>query len=221
MMKKLKYCISTFIGLWVCSLLAHASDISADYTLKKHEEPPYDRKGHEEYAARRSKIKTSSKQIVIQSEDPKENIQLVFTETIDGVKLNPSGTKMLVYFGTGNYEVVDIKSKQKIRLPEKPNIKNTFAYGNWKWLGDNRLIGESGDIKTKDGKPVTDDDNIEKSRLFIFDLSSGTLSEAVVEDNELDAFSLDQVQGNLIKLVPARPKSADKGGWYLMEKRSK
>jgi hypothetical protein len=83
------------------------------------------------------------------------------------------------------------------------------------------LIGESGDIKTKEGKQVTDDDNIEKSRLFMFDLSSRSLSELVVEDNDLEAFSMDQVQGNLIKLVPVRPNSVGKGGWYLMEKRGK
>ena len=125
----------------------------------------------------RAKIINGDGKVVAQS-DPKIGIF--------GYDVSPDGTRISVYCGDAGSYVTTVGNANRRVLPQRPAGDYKFAFGEWRWLDNDRLVAISGDQKVNSvGSPVTTDDNVGQSRMYLYRLSAGTLSEIELP-NELN-----------------------------------
>lgn len=96
------------------------------------------------------------------------------------VAISSNYERLVVGAGDGNAYVITNGGKKLSDLPQLPPGKDMLGLGNWKWLDNRRLLGESGVQKFDEkGRPVgcCQGHNVSESRFYVYDLQTGELEE--------------------------------------------
>lgn len=92
-------------------------------------------------------------------------------------KASPEKQRILVNGEGSGSLVLKPSTNEKIKLPKFPPGENMLGLG-WYWIDETNLLGLAGTIALDEkGKPVTHDNNVGKSKLYIFNLQRRDLSE--------------------------------------------
>jgi hypothetical protein len=101
---------------------------------------------------------------------------------IDGAVIGPDKKHVLVKGAEGNNLILAPQTGIKFKLPVRPPGANMFPL-DWDWIGEQSLLGESGVERLgPDGKPVSADDNVAESKLYIYNFNTQQLSEVILPD---------------------------------------
>src|ERR1700686_2888528 len=93
-------------------------------------------------------------------------------------EVSPDAKRLAIYYLGAASRIMDIESRQTRDLPKKPPGEHKFNFDAWHWLDNDKLISISGDQKLDDhGRPVRHDDNVSRSRLYMYQLSTKALTE--------------------------------------------
>jgi hypothetical protein len=100
---------------------------------------------------------------------------------IFGASVSPDSTRVLVRGSEGRNLVLTPATGEKLKLPVYPPGAKMLCMGNWCWINDNKLLGQSG-VQAFDtnGKPVKTDNNISETRLYIYDITKKQLTEVTM-----------------------------------------
>jgi len=155
------------------------------------------------------KIVDAAGQVVLEG-DPKVGIY--------GGTASPDGKSVLVYYGDANYEILNPVTKERLRLPSEPPGKNKLGFGFY-WIDNDTLLGASGDLKLdRRGQPVRDDDNVARTRLYLYHLANHTLEELKipVPPDVKQVFVSSVTSTGLIHLMHDDPgsKRPEDLGWF-------
>lgn len=96
---------------------------------------------------------------------------------IFGISLSPDQLQILAKGGDAVNYVIKPSSGDRIKLPSFPAGENMLGL-NYHWIDNQNLLGISGiQARDSDGKLVTNDNNIEKTTLYIYSLKTQNLIE--------------------------------------------
>lgn len=96
------------------------------------------------------------------------------------ISVSPDDEKIVAGAGDGNAYIITNKGEKISNLPQFPPGKDMLGLGNWVWLDNNRLLGESGvQNYDEDGEPVgcCHGHNVSESRFYIYDLLTNKMEE--------------------------------------------
>lgn len=97
-----------------------------------------------------------------------------------GVSISPNEKLMWVDGGDRRSYIIDSNGKEIAEIPLKPSGKDMLIFGNWTWLDNKRLLGESGVQKfDENGRAIgcCQGHNVSESRFYVYDLSADELEE--------------------------------------------
>lgn len=96
------------------------------------------------------------------------------------ISASPDDRKIVVGAGDGKAYIISNEGEKMADLPQFPRGRKMLGLGNWVWLGNDRLLGESG-VQELDanGKPIAccGGHNVSESRFFVYDLQTAKLEE--------------------------------------------
>jgi hypothetical protein len=96
------------------------------------------------------------------------------------ISTSPDDRKIVVGAGDGKAYIISNEGEKIADLPQFPRGRKMLGLGNWVWLGNDRLLGESG-VQELDanGKPIAccGGHNVSESRFFVYDLQTSKLEE--------------------------------------------
>ncbi len=128
----------------------------------------------------------------------------------------PDDGRIAVGAGDGNAYIITSEGEKIADLPRFPPGRNMLGMGNWVWLDNDRLLGESGVEKVDDrGKPVgcCEGHGMSESRFFIYDIRTGRMGGLKLpEDLQGKVVSI----GKVLKTGEFHlGHEGDDFGWYL------
>jgi hypothetical protein len=96
------------------------------------------------------------------------------------ISCSPDERKIVIGAGDGKAYIISNVGEKIADLPQFPRGRKMLGLGNWVWLGNDRLLGESG-VQELDanGKPIAccGGHNVSESRFFVYDLQTAKLEE--------------------------------------------
>ncbi len=140
---------------------------------------------------------------------------------IYGTLVSPDGKHVLVKGGSSINFVLSPTTQGKMQLPIRPPGTNMLGFGSWYWINDHSLVGESGIAKVeKDGRTWRGSDNVAQSKLYVYDIVEGKLTEVAlpakfdakvfgIVDSSLDGY----IQLHFTSDAPEE-KNPDEMGWF-------
>ena len=100
--------------------------------------------------------------------------------------ISPNDKKIVIGAGDGNAYVITNEGNKVIDLPQVPPGMDMLGLGNWVWIDNNRLLGESG-VQNFDenGNPVgcCQGHNMSESRFYVYDLRTSRMEEMQLPEN--------------------------------------
>ena len=152
---------------------------------------------------------------VILESGPKTGIHII------GCEVSPNGKRLLVHGGDGRNLILDETTGFNIILPLKPRRAHTTGFASWHWIGDEILIGESGD----EGFPARagikgEGKTMSQSRLYLYRIGRRDLVEVYRPKFLLGrVFSISQARSDgHIRLVDvdAETTGVSDLGWFTV-----
>lgn len=101
------------------------------------------------------------------------------------IAASPNGKRIVAGAGDGNAYIITSEGEKVLDLPQFPPGKDMLGLGNWVWIDDERLLGESGVQKFDEhGQAVgcCQGHNVSESRFYVYDRLRGELEEMRLPD---------------------------------------
>lgn len=137
------------------------------------------------------------------------------------IAASPNDERIVVGAGDGNAYIITSGGEKLSDLPQLPPGKDMLGLGNWIWLDNERLLGESGVQRfDENGRPVgcCQGHNVSESRFYVYDLPTGELEEMLLpEDLRGKVVSIKRVMDSGEILMG---HEGDEFGWYTVASRS-
>lgn len=169
-------------------LVAHKES----YSTPRPEKEPYHLLGY----GSTGRIVDSNGKVVIQS-GPDSGIYIA------GCQVSPDGKRIYVDSSESEDFVLDTDNGRRIQLPSYPTAGSTMGHlgvlESWNWVEDGTLIAKVSEWKPKEQSTKFDDDetNIVRTRLYIYNLSDGKLTEVQVPGSlPVTTFNIKSVNRN-------------------------
>lgn len=99
---------------------------------------------------------------------------------IFGVSVGPDKQHVLVEGGDAKNFVLNPATGLKIQLPVYPPGPNMLGMGSWRWIGETKLLGESGvQAFNAKGAPMNccEGHNVAQTKLYVYDVNTQKLAE--------------------------------------------
>ena len=102
------------------------------------------------------------------------------------ISISPNEQLMWVNGGDVKSYIMNTKGEEVVNFPIVPPGQDVLMFGNWVWLDNNRLLGESG-VQNFDenGKPIgcCQGHNMSESRFYVYDLRTNKMEEMQLPEN--------------------------------------
>ena len=102
------------------------------------------------------------------------------------ISVSPNDQRIVAGAGDGNAYIITNEGEKISDLPQFPPGNDMLGLGNWIWLDNNRLLGESG-VQNFDenGKPIgcCQGHNMSESRFYVYDLRTSKMEEMQLPEN--------------------------------------
>lgn len=142
---------------------------------------------------------------------------------IFGISVSPDKEKVLIKGGDGKSLIIAPSNGQKILPPYRPPGSRLFPF-EWHWLGADVLFGVSGVQKTFHEGPhenCCNDDNVERTKFYAFDLRSERLYEVAMPGAVTQPVvnALDVTTDGHVRLAQDGPRAepAQELGWFRID----
>lgn len=155
---------------FVATLLAHPPEPEI---LDKIEYPKFSRTG----SGTRGSIRDAEGGVIWRASED---------NPVFSISISPNDARIVAGAGDGNAYVITSDGEKLMDLPQFPPGKDMLGLGNWVWLDNERLLGESGVQKFDEhGRPVgcCQGHNVSESRFYVYDLRTNQMEEMQLPEN--------------------------------------
>ena len=102
------------------------------------------------------------------------------------ISISPDDGKLAVGAGDGNAYIITSKGEKIADLPQFPQEAGMLGFGNWVWLDNDRVLGESGTQNLDENGNSVEccvDHNMSENRFYVYNLKTMQIGEVQLPES--------------------------------------